>query len=454
MFGALVTVLLVLETTEARTLKKETSRESSQWIDHAQCSWATTTEIPDYQLFDEKLYNVVNESLALEEAKERCALGCEARYDCMSAELYWTVDWASKGASICYLKGVFNTRMCEEFGGPSPKEQTYMSNQHWAYNYYFYQRGSESFEAANVCFNVKIVTKTFELFGFAPIEWSIGTEEGKAGQLGDIGDGSRWTGFDGCINKGAYRNWMSGYDENEEYNQECCLPKDVNEFTITCLVEDTCPGCWGDEFAGGWNGGYLEINGGKYCDDFSAGYSATVALSSDALGSGSVPCDEVCCETLDTFNRAFCDIFCNMGAAYWNSYTQKYDVGCPPNENTCEDTGPWCAFLEQFCEHNDVQGQCPKTCHKCNETPASKSWTQGHKCPRGTISDGTLFSRQTGLTLEEAKTQCALGCDSRDDCMFADLYYTSSSSTCYLRGSECGDWETNTHPSYHLYRKE
>ena len=35
-------------------------------------------------------------------------------------------------------------------------------------------------------------------------------------------------------------------------------------------------------------------------------------------------------------------------------------------ENTCEDTGAWCAFLEQFCEHNDVQGQCRKTCHKCN----------------------------------------------------------------------------------------
>ena len=87
------------------------------------------------------------------------------------------------------------------------------------------------------------------------------------------------------------------------------------------------------------------------------------------------------------------------------------------------------------------------------ETPASKSWTQGHKCPRGTISDGTLFSRQTGLTLEEAKTQCALGCDSRDDCMFADLYYTTSSATCYLKGSDCGDWETNTHPAYHLYRK-
>ena len=35
-------------------------------------------------------------------------------------------------------------------------------------------------------------------------------------------------------------------------------------------------------------------------------------------------------------------------------------------ENTCEDTGAWCAFLEPYCEHNDVQGQCRKTCHKCN----------------------------------------------------------------------------------------
>ena len=148
----------------------------------------------------------------------------------------------------------------------------------------FYSKGTKSFEEANVCFNVKIVTKNFEPFGYAPIQWSIGTEEGTAAwaerQNGD------WIGFDGCVSRGFYRNWWSSYDENEEYNHECCLPRDVNEFTITCLAEDTTAA--GDEVAGGWNGGYIEINGGKYCDDFSAGSAATVALSSDALGSGFV----------------------------------------------------------------------------------------------------------------------------------------------------------------------
>ena len=151
----------------------------------------------------------------------------------------------------------------------------------------FYSKGTKSFEEANVCFNVKIVTKTFEPFGYAPIEWSIGTEECKAVSAERHNfqecDG---IGFDGCVSRGFYKSWWSVYDENEEYNHECCLPRDVNEFTITCLARDTTDA--GEEVAGGWNGGYLEINGGKYCDDFSAGSAATVALSSNALGSGFV----------------------------------------------------------------------------------------------------------------------------------------------------------------------
>ena len=52
-----------------------------------------------------------------------------------------------------------------------------------------------------------------------------------------------------------------------------------------------------------------------------------------------------------------------------------------------------------------------------------------------------------------AKAQCAHGCDERKDCYYADLYWTESRQVCYLRGINCGDWESNTHPLYHLYTK-
>jgi len=81
-----------------------------------------------------------------------------------------------------------------------------------------------------------------------------------------------------------------------------------------------------------------------------------------------IDCDKVCCETLDTFDRTTCHIFCNWGAAYWNLYTQQYDLGCPPkeNENACEDTEEWCFVLEEHCEDIEIQGKCPKTCNQCN----------------------------------------------------------------------------------------
>ena len=63
-------------------------------------------------------------------------MGCEARYDCMSAELFWGSYWEAGvyETSHCYLKGVFNTQMCEEFGGTT-------GNQRSDANWYFYQRG-------------------------------------------------------------------------------------------------------------------------------------------------------------------------------------------------------------------------------------------------------------------------------------------------------------------------
>ncbi len=56
--------------------------------------------------------------------------------------------------------------------------------------------------------------------------------------------------------------------------------------------------------------------------------------------------------------------------------------------------------------------------------------------------------------MEEAKQKCASGCNARVDCFFADLYYTSNKQTCYLKGSDCGSWQSNAHSAYHLYQKE
>ena len=72
------------------------------------------------------------------------------------------------------------------------------------------------------CFNVTLTTKKWA----DEIGWSVDT----------------------CSSNKTYKN-------NKVYERECCL--EAGEKMISC--NDT----WGD----GWNGGYLEINGEKYCND-------------------------------------------------------------------------------------------------------------------------------------------------------------------------------------------
>ena len=97
------------------------------------------------------------------------------------------------------------------------------------------------------------------------------------------------TGTDGCIavktvvkDFGTEMSWSiggtcenkEGYFENKEYTQKCCVAEGS---TITCQ----------DSFGDGWHGGYLEIDGQKYCDIFSSGYKFSVKLNSDdSDGSG------------------------------------------------------------------------------------------------------------------------------------------------------------------------
>ena len=91
------------------------------------------------------------------------------------------------------------------------------------------------------------------------------------------------TGTDGCISVktvvkdfGIEMSWNiggmckndEGYFESKEYTQKCCVAEGS---TITCK----------DSFGDGWHGGYLEIDGQKYCDIFSSGYEFSVKLNSD-----------------------------------------------------------------------------------------------------------------------------------------------------------------------------
>ena len=85
-------------------------------------------------------------------------------------------------------------------------------------------------------------------------------------------------------------------------------------------------------------------------------------------------------------------------------------------------------------------------------------WEPGKLCPSGRLVNSTFFRGSFGYDLIAAKEKCAAGCNDRDDCFFANLFYgqwsgASDWSTCYLRGKDCGDWQTNEHRSYNLYMK-
>ena len=57
------------------------------------------------------------------------------------------------------------------------------------------------------------------------------------------------------------------YENGQVYFEQCCLPP--GEHTLTC--EDS----WGD----GWHGGWIKIDGTKYCDDFTGGSEATAQVT-------------------------------------------------------------------------------------------------------------------------------------------------------------------------------
>ena len=65
---------------------------------------------------------------------------------------------------------------------------------------------------------------------------------------------------------GSENSWTFGkckssqqYASRQTYTTKCCLAK--GEHTLTCK----------DSYGDGWHGGYLEIQGNKYCKDFKSG---------------------------------------------------------------------------------------------------------------------------------------------------------------------------------------
>ena len=77
----------------------------------------------------------------------------------------------------------------------------------------------------DVCFDVKL---TIVKYG-KEISWNLGS----------------------CQSNGGYGN-------NAEYTEQCCLTP--GNYNLECK----------DSYGDGWNGGYIEVNGEKYCDSFSS----------------------------------------------------------------------------------------------------------------------------------------------------------------------------------------
>ena len=56
------------------------------------------------------------------------------------------------------------------------------------------------------------------------------------------------------------------YSNGRNYQEECCLAP--GKYTLDCK----------DSYGDGWHGGYLEINGDKYCDGFRSGSKKSVRV--------------------------------------------------------------------------------------------------------------------------------------------------------------------------------
>ena len=84
------------------------------------------------------------------------------------------------------------------------------------------------------CFDVKVTTADYG----DEYSWSLGT----------------------CSNNQVYSHF-------KEYNEECCL--DAGVHTLKCK----------DSYGDGWVGGFINIQGKIYCDNFKGGYEKAVEVT-------------------------------------------------------------------------------------------------------------------------------------------------------------------------------
>ena len=90
------------------------------------------------------------------------------------------------------------------------------------------------FSANNVCFPVELTTKTWA----REISWSIGS----------------------CSSNQVYKN-------RKVYAKQCCLAP--GDHTLNCK----------DSYGDGWQGGFIEIYGRRYCEDFKSGKLSTAPVN-------------------------------------------------------------------------------------------------------------------------------------------------------------------------------
>lgn len=98
------------------------------------------------------------------------------------------------------------------------------------------------------CFDVKAVTKRYSY----EYSWNIGCVD----QYCQM-----------CANNATF-------GRKAEYHQKCCLPADQKEYSINCF----------DSSGDGWRGGYLEINGIRYCEDFLDGSMTNDTMKNSNIG--------------------------------------------------------------------------------------------------------------------------------------------------------------------------
>ena len=67
----------------------------------------------------------------------------------------------------------------------------------------------------------------------------------------DYGDESSWT-LAHCSSDESYGN-------NQEYSNQCCLTPGT--YTLECK----------DSYGDGWHGGYIKVDGVKYCESYTSG---------------------------------------------------------------------------------------------------------------------------------------------------------------------------------------